>query len=400
MTKDIGVSRRSILGAALPAVVASGARGANDRIQVGIIGAGGRGQNRMDAIQTCQDLNVAVTAICDVWRPNREKAVAKAAEYWGKKPRSTVDYQELLGWKDVDAVVIATPDFGHSVILKAAVEAGKDAYCEKPMGTVFSEAKAAYEAVKASDRVVQIGTQRRSDPYHISAARHMHKSILGKVTRVNMSMNFQQPRWRRDFSEVKEKDVAWKQFTFGRALGPFDARRFRQWQLFRPYTNGIAGLWMSHFIDLVAWFLEDPYPDRVVSNGGVYLWRDGRQTADVFHTLLEYPKGFLVSFGMSLTNGEGISNSWYGKLGTLDMLAKTISGKGSKAPNRIREEIPLDKPEVNSHMANFIECIRSRKNPRADIQAGFSHAVADIMAATALDERREVRFDRDRLEVI
>lgn len=393
-------SRRSLLGAAVPAILASGAKGANDRIQIGIIGTGGRGQNRMAAIHACRNLNVVVTAICDVWRLNREKGVALATKYWGAKPRSTVDYQELLGWRDVDAVVITAPDYSHSVILKHAIEAGKDAYCEKPMGTVLSEAKAAYQAVKASDRVVQIGTQRRSDPYHISAARHLHAGILGKVTRVDMSVNFQQPRWRRDYSNVTAADVAWKYFLLDRLDRPFNARHFRQWQLFRPYTNGIAGLWMSHFIDLVPWFLGDPYPDRVVSGGGVYLWKDGRQTSDVFHALLEYPKGFLVSFSMSLTNGEGIVNSWYGKLGTLDLISNTISGKGSKDPRRIKQVIQLEKPQVNTHMANFIECIRSRAKPRADIQAGFSHAVADIMAATALHERREVRFDAKHLEVI
>ena len=398
--KDSTLSRRAFVGTAVPAVLSGSQRSANERIRIGVIGAGGRGQYLMGELDKCRDLNVTVSAICDIWRPNREKAVAMAAQTWGERPRSTVDYRELLGWDSVDAVLIATPDFGHSRILKHAVEAGKDAYCEKPMGTVFSEAKAAYLAVKNSDRVVQIGTQRRSDPYHIAAAWHVHSGALGAVTRVELAVNFQQPRWRREFSDVKPGDVAWKHFLLDGPSRPFDARRLRQWQLFRDYTNGIPGLWMSHFIDLVHWFLEDPYPLSAVSKGGVYLWKDGRETSDVFYTLLDYPKHFVVSFAMSLTNSEGKRNRWCGTLGTLDMDARLISGKGSESPQRIAKDIPLEPVQVNSHMANFIECIRGRGRPRADIQAGFSHAVADIMAAIALQEERNVRFDAARLEVV
>jgi len=394
------LSRRVFLGAAAPAVLGGHYRGANEQIRIGVIGAGGRGQYLMGEVAKCRDLNVAITAICDVWRVNRDKGVALAAKAWGRKPRATPDYQELLGWDTVDAVLIATPDFSHSPILKHAVEAGKDAYCEKPMGTVFSEAKAAYLAVKNSDRVVQIGTQRRSDPYHIAAARHLHAGILGQVTRVEMAVNFQQPRWRRDYSDVKAADVSWKHFLLGRPGPRFDPRRLRQWQLFRDYTDGIPGLWMSHFIDLVPWFLEDPYPLSAVSKGGVYLWKDGRETSDVFYALLEYPKGFVVSFAMSLTNTEGNRNRWCGTLGTLDMNARLISGKGSESPKRVARDIPLEPVPVNSHMANFLECVRSRGKPRADIQAGFSHAVAGVMSATALQQKRNVRFDPARLEMV
>ena len=285
-------------------------------------------------------------------------------------------------------------------ILKYAVEAGKDAYCEKPMGVDFAEAKAAYLAVKKSRQVVQIGTQRRSEPRYIAAAKMVRSGILGKVTRVDTSVNFYQPRWRRDYSEEAPSDVSWKHFLLHRPDRPFDARRIREWQLFREYTNGIPGLWMSHFIDLIPWFLDDPYPSGAVAKGGVYLWKDGRETSDVFHALLDYPKGLLVGFAMSLTNSEGNRNSWHGSRGTLDMNTFTISGKGSTAADRIGEEICIEPVEVNSHMANFIECIRSRRPPRADIQAGFSHAVAGCMAAIARDTGRNVRFDAERLEII
>jgi len=391
------LSRRTFLSAAAASYPAAGA---NDRLSIGIIGAGNRGQALLRDVEKCSALNVAVTAVCDVYKPNRERAAATVAKAWGQPPRTTVDYRELLAWKDVDAVLIAVPDFGHSRILQHSVEAGKDAYCEKPMGVDFAEAKSAWQAVKSRKQVVQIGTQRRSDPHFVAAAKLVRSGVLGQITRIDIAANFQEPRWRRDYTHIPASDVAWEQFRLHRPQKPFDARGFREWQLFRDYTNGIAGLWMCHFIDTVAWFMEDPYPAGAVANGGVYLWKDGRDTSDVFHALLDYPKGFLVSFAMSLTNEAGNRNFWFGTRGTLDADAWTLSGAGSKRPDRIEAPIKIDPEPVTSHMQNFLECVRSRQTPRASVDAGFSHAVACVMAGKALEAGRRVRFDPERLELI
>ncbi len=390
------LTRRTFLGAAL----AARARGANDRISLGIIGAGSRGSALLRDAAACRDLNVAVTALCDIYRPNRERAAEYIAKTWGAAPRTTVDFQELLSWREVDAVLIAAPDFAHSRMLQYAVEAGKDVYCEKPMGVDFAEAKAAWQAVKQSGRVVQIGTQRRSDPQFIAACRLVRSGVLGTVTRIDISVNFQEPRWRRDYSHIPPSDVAWDYFLFNRPKRPFNARLFREWQLFRETTNGIAGLWMCHFIDTVHWFMDDPYPAGAVANGGVYLWKDGRETSDVFHALLDYPKGFLVSFAMSLTNEAGNRNLWFGTRGTLDADAWTVSGAGSRLPERLEKSIKIEPETVDSHMHNFLACVRSRQTPRAPVDAGFSHAVACVMAGKALDTVRKVRFDRERLDLI
>lgn len=225
-------------------------------------------------------------------------------------------------------MIIESPDFTHSEILAEAVRAGKDVYCEKPMATVFADAKRAYHAVRASRQVVQIGTQRRSDPGLLGAAKLMQQGVLGQVTRVDMEVNFQEPRWRRSAPEFREEDVDWGRFLFGRSERPFEARRIREWQLFRDYTNGLPGLWMSHFIDLVPWFTGKPYPVSAVASGGVYLWKDGRETEDTFQALLEYPGGMLVRWAMSLTNASPANrNLWYGTRGMLDCDALRISGE-------------------------------------------------------------------------
>jgi predicted dehydrogenase len=392
-------SRRDFLaGAVLAPMSLSMRAGADDPVRIAVVGAGGRGTDHLNEMATIPSV-VQVVSVCDVWSMARDKASAAVQKVSGKAPALTSRYQDVLADKNVEAVIITTPDFTHARILKEAVEAGKDVYCEKPMATDFAEAKAAYTAVKNSKQVVQIGTQRRSDPGMIAVAKLMRAGILGQVTRIDIAMNFQEPRWRRDYSSVDAGQIDWDAFAFGRNV-PRDLKIWRQWQLYKETSNGIPGLWMSHFIDLIPWFLDDPYPHAAVALGGIYLWKDGRQTSDVFHALLEYPKQFLVSFAMSLTNGAGIRNLWFGTRGTFDGEAMTITGAGSKMPDRLLEPVKIEKIPVESHLENFLRCVRSRATPRADIQAGFSHAVADCMAAAALERGQRVGFDPQRLEML
>lgn len=391
-------TRRSFLGsAALAPALLSGRDATADPVRIGLIGAGGRGTYLLEEIAKCKE-PARVVAVCDVWNVAREKAAATVRKASGKAPALSSRYQELLANKDVEAVIIAAPDFTHSKILLEAIQAGKDVYCEKPMGTDFGEAKAAYLAVRASRQVVQIGTQRRSDPGLMAVAKLVREGVIGKVTRADLQVHFQEQRWRRDFHQIDPAGIDWDAFAFGRNV-PKDLRHWREWQLFRETSNGIPGLWMSHLIDLAAWFLDDPYPKSAVALGGVYLWNDGRQTQDVFHALLEYPKQCLISFAMSLTNSGGNRNLWFGTKGTLDADALKITGDGSKMPDRLLGPVKVEPVPVESHMANFLRCVRSRATPRADIQAGFSHAVADCMAVVAYETGRRIGFDARKLEM-
>jgi predicted dehydrogenase len=393
------ISRRGFAAAASAASLGR-VMGANDRIRIGLIGAGGRGNDHIRDLTRLKDLNVVIAGVADVWTKNRERAVGVIEKNFGARPVAVTDYRRLLGSKEIDAVIIAVPDFAHPIVLKAAVEAGKDAYVEKPFGTTFPEVKAAYLAVKKSRQVVQVGTQRRSDPLMMGAAKQIRSGAIGKVTRVDIGMHFQAPRWKRPPETIAPAEVDWTTFQMGKIAKPFDPRLLREWQLFPETTNGIPGLWMSHFIDLIPWFLDDPYPAGVVSSGGVYLWKDGRVTSDVFHSLLEYPKDFLVSFSMSLTNSSGVRQMWMGARGTADLEKGVISGAGSAMKDKVQGEIQIERETTNSHMHNFLECVRSRQTPRADVQAGFSHAVAGIMASEALAKGRRMRFDREKLEIV
>ena len=374
--------------------------GANDRIRLGLVGCGGRGRDLLKAVASSGE-NAAITAICDVWRVNREAMAAEVEKAFGRAPAQTTRYQEVLAMKDVDGVLIATPDFTHPKILADAVEAGKDAYVEKPFATTFEEARMAYDAVKRTGRVVQVGTQRRSEDKFIAAAEAVQKGVIGKVTRVSMEYHFFEPRWRRDYHMVKAEDVDWEAFRFGgRIQGGFDPRKLREWQLFRDTTNGIPGLWITHLIDLAAWYLNDPYPKGAMAMGGVYLWKDGRQTSDVFQAMLEYTD-CLVTFAMSLTNSAGGRNLWFGTKGVLDAEANRVSGEGSRDPDRIMQPYTLPRPEgIESHMANFLRCMRTRATPRASVEAGYAHAVATCMAAVSLETGRRVGYDPVKRELV
>jgi len=382
-----------MLAAAVAAIPAARAwqAPASDRIRLGQIGCGSRSRDHLSELVKSGE-NASIVAICDVWKVNREQRAADITKAFGISPRQTTRYQELLGMRDVDAVLIATPDMTHPQILADAVAAGKDVYVEKPFAVNFVDGKMAWQAVKRTRQVVQVGTQRRSTPEFIAAAWLVQGGAIGKVTRVEMSVNFQEQRWHRDLSNVRADDVDWEAFQFGgRITGPFNARKLREWQLFRETTNGIAGLWMCHLIDLAPWYLEQPYPKHAMTMGGVYLWKDGRETADVFQSTVEYNE-CLVNFSMSLTNPSGNRNVWYGTKGTLDIDNLTITRDGTVAP--------LEKPPVESHMANFLRCVRSRQTPRASVDNGFQHAVAGCIAGVALETGRRVSFDREKLEIV
>ncbi len=371
----------------------------NDRIRLGLIGCGGRGRDHLKMVASSGE-NAAITAVCDVWRVNREAMAAEVEKVFGQAPFQTSRYQEILARNDVDAVLIATPDFTHPKILADAVEAGKDAFVEKPFATTFEEARMAYDAVRRTNRVVQVGTQRRSEAKFMAAAEAIRSGVIGQVTRVSMEYHFFEPRWRRDYHMIQAQDVDWEAFRFGgRIQGGFDPRKLREWQLFRDTTNGIPGLWMTHLIDLAAWYLNDPFPKGAMAMGGVYHWKDGRQTSDVFQAMLEYTD-CLVTFAMSLTNSAGGRNLWFGIKGMLDAEANRVSGDGSRDPDRVMQPytLPLP-PEVESHMANFLRCMRTRATPRASVEAGYSHAVATCMAAVSLETGRRVGYDPVRREL-
>jgi len=380
----------ALLGAG--ASLVRGAAGANERISIGMIGTGERGSALMgEILELAPKQNVAIVAVCDVWRKNRSAAAARVKEKLGGEPREFTRFGELLTSKEVDAVVIATPDFSHGPILVAALEAGKDVYVEKPMTIDLASANKALDLARQKSRVVQVGTQRRSDGRFLGATKMLATGVLGPINRVSAAMYFNEPRWIRAYADCVEADVDWPAFLLVLPKRPFDAKLLRQWQLYRGTTNGLAGLWMTHYADAVHMVTGAKYPDSAVALGGIYVWKDGREHTDTFHALLEYPEGFLFDWGMGLGNSSGVHFTVHGTKGTLDLEKWTLSSAGGRDASVQNQTVPAE--PSRSHMENWLACLRSRERPNADIQYGHQHAVATIMAATALETGRRQRYD-------
>jgi len=391
--------------------------GSNERISLGHIGIGNRGRELDGVVSKLKDkFNLEMTAVCDLWKVNREKATASAEKVYGRAPRAFQYMEDLLKLKDVDAVIISTGDFQHSPVLKLVAEAGKDAYCEKPMGNDLSEAKAARDAVLAKNLIVQIGTQHRSEPYQIAVRDLIKTGELGDVSKVEIVWNYHGPRWRGrpEVKQIRPEDTDWKKWLLSKPDRPFDPQAYFEFRLYKDFSSGIADQWMSHGIDLVHYFLDDHFPASVVAQGGVYVWHDGRENPDTFQALLGYPKGFMVSFSTSFGNDCDSFSRIMGTKGTLVNIGgegsprwKWVEEKGNHESNPLikREEKNVTLPgdttlpptfigdESPFHMTNWLECLRSRKEPNATVRHGYSHSVACIMAARSYREGKKLYWD-------
>jgi len=427
MTSPRRLNRRSFLGKAGALAVGAGALrgtalsygrilGANDRISLGHVGVGRRGTELAQIVSLLKAKNLEMTAVCDLWKVNREAAAARAATAYGRAPRAFQYMEELLALKDVDAVLVSTADFQHATHLKMVAEAGKDCYCEKPMANDLGEAKAARDAVLSRPLVVQVGTQHRSEPYQNAVHDFIGTGALGEVSKVEIVWNYHGPRWRgrSEVGQLREQDTDWRRWLLGKPFRPFDPRMYFEFRLYRDFSSGIPDQWMSHGIDLVHYFLDDSFPTSVVASGGVFAWKDGRENPDTFQALLEYPKGFLVSYSTSFGNDSDSFSRIMGKAATLINMGgegsprwKWVEEKGTHEddPNVKRAEKYITLPgddrvpppgigdDDTSHMNNWLDCLRSRKPPNATVRHGFAHSVACIMAARACREGRKLYWD-------
>ena len=275
------------------------------RASLAHIGVGNRGSELDGIVARLKDQkNVEMTAVCDLWNHNLDRAVSTNQKYYGKAPRALRHPQELLALKDVDAVMISTPEHSHSPLLKMTAEAGKDAYCEKPMGNVLEEVKAARDAVLGSHLIVQIGTQHRSEPYQVAVRDLIRSRVLGDVTKYEMEWNYHGPRWRGrpEVKMIREQDTDWRAWLMNKTYRPFDPQLYFEYRLYKEFSSGISDQWMSHGIDLCHYFMGETFPESVVANGGIFAWHDGRENPDTFQALFTYPKGFLVSYATSFGN--------------------------------------------------------------------------------------------------
>lgn len=382
--------------------------GANERLRIGMIGCGERGYGaHLPGIKPhMQALNAEVVAVCDPWRQNRERAAARVKEWFGNEPKQFVSYRDLLAMKDVDAVMIASPDHLHTTHLEAAALAGKHIYVEKPMGTEMDKLVRAFNAAKAAGTVIQVGTQLRSIPAMVGA-RDLYKSgKLGKVARIEECRNSEKPYWYRRLQEVKEADVDWKEFLGDRPMRPFDGRVYTGWYGYYEFSQGPVPQWGAHFIDLVHFITGCGFPESCVCMGGIFTFKDENKftAPDQVQALWTYPEGFMVSYSTNFGNGFGNSRKFFGDKGVLKMEnwsspVYTAEG-GSKRDGSIRginEVKPVERPD---HFQDWLQCVREGRKPWAPLEAGFQHSVATIMAVESYNSGKRTKYDAEKRMIV
>jgi predicted dehydrogenase len=408
--------------------------GANDRVRVGVVGFSDRHKStHMPCFMNhYKELNFDVVAVSDIWKQRRENGAAM----WKDKLQHDViacrNNEEMYSKKIVDAVFISTADFQHAIHAVEAVKAGCDAYVEKPFAETMEDNRMAFKAIKASDSIIQIGSQRRSGNNYKAAEKFIKSGKFGPITMVELSWNVNQPgRWRRMalLNQIKEEDTDWKRFLLNRPYENFDARKYLEYRLFWPYSSGIPGQWMSHQIDTVHWFSGLQHPRSVVANGGIYAWKDGRKNWDTMTAVFDYgptndaTTGFQVNFSSRMHNGdEKPAEIYYANGGELNLITNQVSSKGGlskkfademKMQANLLPEMSLLEVEpviasantggdklTSNHVRNWMECVRSRKQPNAPVEAGYSHSIATIMTNAAVHTGLKVTFDEKTQEVM
>jgi predicted dehydrogenase len=385
MSSNNSCNRRRFVGATI-ATAASYSRilGANERIRVGAIGTGSRGQTLLGALN--QAGSADIVAICDVYQPHlvtTKAAHAPNADEYG-------DHRALLDRKDVDAVVIATPDHWHVRILTDALQAGKDVYCEKPVTHTLEEGVPVVAAVRASNRIVQIGLQQRSWEHFAQARDEIANGRLGQVTfiRTYWYQNHLTAGRAGNFDVSK---VDWKRFLGNASDRLFDADQYANWRWYWDFGSGAMTDLFVHWVDVAHWIMGVDMPSRATANGFTAVLQH-RQTPDTMSAALSYPGHAMVEFdcalvgyieggGLMIRGTEAAMRLWRGGFAVYQEFPRYSEDPQPSEPvMTVSASIDGTVP----HMQNFLDCVASRKTPNAPIEVGVSAARAGHVANLAM----------------
>lgn len=449
------LDRRTFLKGAGAAVVAGSATalsarayarvlGANDRIRLAQLGCGQRSQGHVHmAHLASQETPLEVVAVCDVWSLARERRAAQVRDLFGAAPQLFKYSEEMLARKDIDAVMIATGDHQHAKLCIQVVGAGKDCYVEKPFGNVLAEAKAARDAVRESKQVVQMGTQHRSQPYPLAVRDVIRSGRIGEVARITQEWNVNQARWRHipvvddgtHPSLLKEEDTDWTRWLLGKPNRPFDPHVYLEFRLYREFSAGIFDQWLSHAADLVHLWTDETHPVSAVATGGIFTWKDGRENPDNATVSLIYPKGFLYTYSTTFSNSYRSYSRIQGRTGTIENYGGEgaslflVTEEGGRQELAADDDYPVytappgmgppkDKAEIlrvagapqpdsngpddddARHLLNWLNAMRDRKQPNANVDHGFSHSIVCIMAAQSYWSGKRLYWDPSSEQIV
>jgi predicted dehydrogenase len=379
--------------------------GASDRVRVGMIGVGGRGQELLK--QVLQVPQAELVAIADVYTRRRDEAKQLAPGI-----QTLDDHRRLLERKDIDAVIVASPLHIHARHFVDTLAAGKDLYSEKTMTWSIPEAEQCLAAAKKSDRVVQIGLQHESSGALADARKWIKDGIAGKITQVEswMSRNSRHGngQWVRPIPpDCTAENVNWKAFLNGRPDRPFDPHKFMNWRLFWEFSGGNVTENMVHQIAWIMTALDLPLPNAAYMSGGVFSEKDGRQMPDTIVVTLDFPNETVVAWQSTFSNSQyGLGERLLGSDGTIEHVSGAndmVTGRSAESTRYYPEKVNRpdgaalkgETPNQN-HMANWIDCVRTRKTPNAPVEIGYRSAIAAHMANMAYRQKQRVTLEMAR----
>jgi predicted dehydrogenase len=402
------LTRRSFVkrgGAATVGLVtslsASRATGANDRIRVGFIGIANRGGQLIEAALPNKDMEIV--ALCDVDRQYRDK--------WNQKLGGNVatygDFRRLIERNDIDAVFIATPDHWHAIQTISACDAGKDVYVEKPLSITVLEGRRMVEAARRNDRVVQVGTHRRSSTLFPQLAKLVQNGGIGRVT---VAQCFRISNMYPDGIGIAPdsdppEGLDWDMWLGPRPWRPFNRNihpyKFRWW---KEYSSQV-GNWGVHYFDLIRWLLGEEAPTAVTALGGKYAVNDARNIPDTMEAIFEFASGRLMLFGQyeasgnrALRSGEielrGTLGTVYAGSNSYEIIPEQAGQFGDPKPLCERTKVESEDGDLTAkHIRNFLDCIKSREKPNADVEDGHRSTTFSHLANIALETKSRIEWD-------
>jgi predicted dehydrogenase len=395
--------REFVKATATVAVAASASRamGANGRLGVAFIGVGNRGGQLLQA--TLPNTDVDVVALCDVHRPTAEKWQAKLEG----KPAIHNDFREVLARTDVDAVFVATPDHWHAIQTIYACEAGKDVYVEKPLSVTIVEGRKMVEAARRTKRVVQVGTHRRSSKAYPQLQQIIRDGAIGKVTvaRCYRITNMFPSGIGKPPDSAPPEGLDWDMWLGPRPKRPYNSAitpyRFRWWQ---AYSSQIAN-WGVHYFDAIRWVLDEEAPASVSAHGGRFAVDDLRDIPDTMEAVFEFGSGRLLIFGQYEASGNPAMKSgeieFRGTLGTVytseqsfEIIPERAGQFGDPKPlAEARVVSAKDGDLTRAHIRNFLDCVKSRETPLADVEIGHRSTTIALLGNIALATKARLEWD-------
>ena len=413
------LSRRNFIksSASAAAIAAPGilrAQNANGKVHIGWIGVGSRGYYLMDRLYTGSASDIEVTAVCDTYTGNLNRAKDRVQTMGKNSPKAYEDYLQLLQDPSVDAVVISTPEHLHYPMFMAALKAHKNIYVEKPLAHTIEQGEEMLQAAEKSGLVIQVGTQNRSNSLYQQAREMVQQGMIGDIHYVRAfwyrnSLD-DNPAWRYKIpSDASPQNSDWNKFLGPAPKHDWDPRRYYQWRLYWDYSGGISTDLLVHQTDITNFVCGKVVPSTCMASGGIYRWTDAnddRDTPDTFSAIYEYPGKFHINYSCYFGNDHyGYGENFMGDEGTIEVLNRQVlhfypEKFGGKPPAKVaaRKEVHVELPgndnkAVEAHMKNWVEAMQGKSKVIAPPRVGQEAAISGHMATLSFKNSKKIVWD-------